>query len=455
MSAGSSIRGLLVALGIAALGLPLAIVGLFGVVSQIDLYNTSIARVREAQLSAAQLQRLQSDEEDGVRGFAATGDPVYLNIYRAAARAFPQEARTIADRLSFGGDDRRATQPLNDAIALNARWRQEVAAPALAKTRERLNTHGASAYIVRIRNDIGEIGAVLVGDYRRQIIGRAGAIKEATWIAVGSLFVVALQIVVYGFVASRLRGELARERRVVAVLQTAFSSEIVNDERLDVAATYVSATRGAKVGGDVYDIFPLDANRTLVVIADVSGKGVEAAVDSTFVKYGLRAFASEHADIATIISRFSGLYERAHKLPEAFVVVFAGILDHRSRELSYVNAGHEAAYVRRPQQIEQLAPTGPIVGVGVVADSRFVAARTWISSDDVLFLSTDGLTEARDPAGNFLGGAGVEEWLRDSDASTAQSVVDFMARRLKRYTRDRSTDDLAIMAVRLKISRTP
>jgi hypothetical protein len=452
MSAGSSVRGLLVALGIAALGLPLAIAWLFGVVTQIDTYNTRVARLREAQLYVAELQRLQSDEENGVRGFAATGDPVYRRIYDKSARQFPLAVKAIADRLISGGNDRHAAGALADATAVNARWRDQVAGPELAATRERLDDRHANTYVTRVRSDIADIDDVLRVGYRRLIIGRTAAIDEAARIAFGALVVVALQIVVYAVVATRLRGELARERRVVAVLQDAFTSEIVNDDRLDVAATYVSATRGAKVGGDVYDIFPLDGDRTLVVIADVSGKGVDAAVDSTFVKYGLRTFASEYTDVAAIVARFNALYERAHKRPEAFVVLFVAILDHRSLELTYVNAGHEAAYVVRLRRIEQLLPTGPIIGV--LSDARFAAVPTPIGPDDTLFLSTDGLTEARDPAGNFLGSERVEQWLIDADASTAQSVIDDVTRRLKRYTRDRIADDLAIMAVQLKLRRT-
>jgi len=448
MSAGFSLRGLIIALGIVALGLPAAFAGLFGVLAHIDRYNLGIAAVREAQLNVADLLRLQSDEETGVRGYGATADPSFRETYRAAITEFPVHANAVAERISLGSGDERAAAALADARTLNARWRNEVAEPSIAKTRRRRDDRQAAMYLNLFRNDIEIVSAVLLEEYHRLIRERKTTIQRALLIGYGAFVAVALQILVYAFLVDRLRGQLVRGRRVITLLQSAFTSEIISDVRLDVAATYVSATRGAKVGGDVYDIFPLDSHRTLVVIADVSGKGVEAAVDSTFVKYSLRAFASEHGDIATIVTKFNALYGLARKPPEAFVVIFAGILDNRTAMLTFVNAGHEAAYIRRPGRIEQLAPTGPIVGIA--NDTAFVSAAAAVTVDDILFLSTDGLTEARDPSGRFLTSSGVEAWLREADASTARRLVDALARRLRRYTRDRSSDDLAILAVRPK-----
>jgi CHASE3 domain sensor protein len=449
MSAAFSLRGLLIALGIVALGLPAAFFGLYGVVTQINDFNSRVAQVREAQLYVAELQRLQSDEENSVRGFIATKDGAYRERYHTSVLEFPVAVKGAAQRLNFGPEDRHANATLREADALNARWRDEVAQRSLATERPGAQGDRAGEKLVgAVRDQLDVVSAILIEDYHRLIHGRDSAIHQATWISFAAVGVIALQILVYGFLAGRLRGELVRERRVVAVLQRAFTSEIVIDPRLDVGATYLSATRGATVGGDVYDIFPLDAQRTLIVIADVSGKGVEAAIDSTFVKYSLRAYASEYVDAATIVSRFNALYDRSGRAPEAFVVLFVAIVDHAARVLHYVNAGHEAAFIRRRDRIEQLAPTGPIIGIASPAD--YAAADAHITPDDLLFLATDGLTEARDASGTFLSAAGVQTWLSQAQSEGAQGLVDDVARRLRRYTRDRSSDDLAIMAVRLR-----
>jgi serine phosphatase RsbU (regulator of sigma subunit) len=394
----------------------------------------------------AVLMRLQSDEENAVRGYASTRDPAFRTKYHETVTEFPVDATTVAQRLSSIGADPRAITALQNALERNARWRREIAEPTFRDAQRHAADNRDGAYLEEMHSDMEIVSGVLVDNYHRFLRQRNARVRLAAIIGFGAIVVVALQVLAYAFLVDRLRGELRRERRVVTLLQTAFASEIVDDPRLDIAASYVSATRGAKVGGDVYDIFPIDSLRTLVVIADVSGKGVEAAVDSTFVKYSLRAFAFEHADAATVVTKFNRLYARSQKAPEAFVVLFAGIIDSGLGTLEYVNAGHEAAYIRRPQAIEQLTPTGPIIGI--ITDADFASSTTSLTSDDLLFLSTDGLTEARDPSGNFLTGAGLEAWLHDADASTARSLIEELARRLRRYTRDRSNDDLAILALR-------
>ena len=450
MTAGFSLRGLLVALAIVALGLPAAVAGLFSVIAQIDRLNASIATVREAQLNAADVLRLQIEGETSVRGFAATRDPQFRETYRDSALEFPLRLADVNARLVFGGDDARAAAALLDAQRIHRRWQNEIALPLLADASTRTDDARSKIELNRFHADLDIVAAVLIADYHRLIRQRSAAVNKASLIGYSAIAVAGAQVLVYMFLAERLRGELLRERNVVTLLQRAFASETVRDPQLEVAATYVSATRGAKVGGDVYDVFPLDDGATLIVIADVSGKGVGAAVDSMFVKYSLRAFASEHADITTIVTKFNALYRRTQKVPEAFVVLFAGILDHRTAIFTYVNAGHEAAYVRRSAgRVDQLQPTGPIVGI---ADSAaFGAASTLIGGGDLLFLSTDGLTEARDPSGRFLSGDGVEAWLRETHGAPPQAVIDLLSRRLRQFTHARSNDDLAILAVQLNL----
>lgn len=445
MIGGFSLRGLLVAFGIVALVLPASFAGLFGVLTHVDQINARIASLRESQLDVAVLMRLQSDEENAVRAYAATGNPAYRAAYTGAVIEYPVHAAAVAAQLQQSKDV-RARDALTDARLRNEHWRLDVGEPTFARHQPRITDRAARDELRAIRDDMEIVSAVLIGSYHRLIRERSGPVRLASLIGFAALVVVGLQILVYAFLVARLRGELQRERRLVSLLQAAFASEIVSDRRLDIAASYASATRGAKVGGDVYDIFPINEHQTLVAIADVSGKGVAAAVDSTLVKYSLRAFAFVQADAATMVTRFNRLYAASQRSAEAFVVLFAGIIDNRTATLTYVNAGHEPAYIRRLHDVEQLAPTGPIVGIA--GELNYASMTTNLSAGDVLFLSTDGLTEARDPSGRFLTSAGLETWLREADASSAASLVDAVTRRLRRFTRHRSSDDLAVLAVR-------
>jgi sigma-B regulation protein RsbU (phosphoserine phosphatase) len=289
---------------------------------------------------------------------------------------------------------------------------------------------------------------LILVEYRTQLARRAKTIQTASTIGFTAIALIGVQALVFAFLILRLRYALDREHGVVEALQVAFAGTVNQAPALEAATAYVSATRGAKVGGDVYDVYRIDEDLTLVLIADVSGKGVDAAVDTMFVKYSLRAFATEHRDIRVIANKFNTLYAHAQKEPEAFVVLFCGFYDRRTSTLTYINAGHEAAYVCRTNDVEQLPPTDAIIGL--TTEAEFHTASVLIDTQSILFLATDGLTEARDPAGRFLGSAGVQQWLRDADMRSPQALVTDISDRLRRYTGANINDDLAILALRPK-----
>jgi sigma-B regulation protein RsbU (phosphoserine phosphatase) len=240
---------------------------------------------------------------------------------------------------------------------------------------------------------------------------------------------------------------LDREHAVVETLQSAAAGRLVAPEHLLVGSVYRSATRGARVGGDAYDVYRLDADRTLLVVGDVSGKGVTAAVDTTFMRYALRALASEISEPERIMSRFDALYRSADAAPEAFISLFVGIHDRRDGSLAYANAGHEACWIRHGSQLELLAPTGAVVGVTGLGAPPFGAARTTLEKGSVLVLATDGLTEARDRAGNFITEDQVRSWILEGDQDNPQRLVDSLLTDVTRFRRGRAGDDLALLAV--------
>ena len=113
-----------------------------------------------------------------------------------------------------------------------------------------------------------------------------------------SSYVRAFWVLVFGLLAilfnayrSRLNRELEEERTITEILQRAFRSESVPLPHCEVGSAYLSATSHVAVGGDVFDVYRLSATRALVLIADISGKGVDAAVLTAFIKFMIRAIA--------------------------------------------------------------------------------------------------------------------------------------------------------------------
>jgi CHASE3 domain sensor protein len=440
-----SFRGLILVFGLVAVGLPIALVGQLGIVRTLNAINQDVAQIRQGQLSTAVVLQYQLDEETAIRGFAATGRRVFLEPYLRARNAMPAELTKLAEHSAgdgAAGDDDRRIEALRQT---NAEWLRTVAVPILAGARNQdaLLLHG-KVLIDRFRSDVVPIDANFTQRYRDAIARRDATIRTTTLVSLMAIAVIALEVVVFGAVIARMRYELDRERGFVETLQSAASVRLVAPSHLAIGTAYRSATRGTRVGGDVYDVYRLDPDRTLLVVADVSGKGLAAAVDTTFVRYALRALASEGLAPDAMVQRFDDLYRGANPAPESFVTLFAGVHDRRTATLEYANAGHEACWVRRDLTTTLLPPTGPVVGVGGVP---FAAATTALAAADTLVLATDGLTEARDPQGRFAPVEQVTAWIANAPARTPQGLVDVLLDAVGRYTRGRITDDLAILAV--------
>lgn len=441
-----SFRGLILAFGLVALGLPIALVAQLGIARTLTGIDADIAAIREGQFAAADVLELQLDEETGLRGYAASGLRDFLNPYRHGLVELPGRLADLRTQLArYPGDD-AAERAAAELGRLNDDWLTTVAIPVIEAGNDSLRRQVRGLQLVdRFRADMVPIQAAFDRRYRAAIRRRDVTIRRNVIATIAAIAAITLELGVFAIVIARMRRELDRERSFVVTLQNATSGRLVPPHHLAIGTAYRSATRGARVGGDVYDVYRLDDDRTLLVIADISGKGLTAAVDTTFVRYALRTLASEHASAAEVVARFDRLYAAADPAPEAFVTLFAAIHDRRDGSLLYANAGHEACWIRRgTSTLEQLPPTGPVIGLGGM---RFTERSAQLGRGDMLVLATDGLTEARDPEGGFVAAERVLEWITQADASTPQRLVDGILAAVRRYVRGRISDDLAVLAV--------
>lgn len=156
---------------------------------------------------------------------------------------------------------------------------------------------------------------------------------------------------------------------------------------------YASMNAAQSVGGDFYDFFLIDETHLGVVIADVSDKGVPAAIFMAISRTVIRTIALEEKAVATCIQKSNALLCR-ESVNSMFVTVFYGILDITTGELAYTNAGHNSpVLIRANGETAFLPGTGNIV-LGVMENASFREVRVQLSKGDRLFLYTDGVTEA-------------------------------------------------------------
>ncbi len=226
-----------------------------------------------------------------------------------------------------------------------------------------------------------------------------------------------------------------------------------------------------QVSGDFYDAFVLAPSGTIVlVVGDVCDKGVGAALFMALFRSLIRASAdpvgggaiqmiggrrtlvrqsleaATPADLLTRVAGFTNDYiARLHGRTNMFATVFLAALTPNTGQFDYVNAGHEPALVIAPDgAIRELRPTGP--ALGLLPDQGFGAGEGRLERGHCLFAFTDGLVEARNPAGEAFGGARLQAALRANDTS-APTLVRSVIETLHAFTGPAEPhDDVTLLA---------
>lgn len=221
------------------------------------------------------------------------------------------------------------------------------------------------------------------------------------------------------------------------------------DARLDCVGRMCPAR---EVGGDFYDIYPLDAQHLFFVIADVCGKGLPAAL---FMVRSIAALRVQSANEAQTPDYAAHLIARlnqdlcAHNDAQQFLTAFCGILDLGSLRLRYVNAGHNPPLLAlgRGRFCYLDEPISPIVGM--VEGLNYHAGEVTLERGSVLLLYTDGVTEAENTALDMLGDERLQQRLNDAPERTAGRLVDAVFEMVREFAGEApQSDDITVLAIR-------
>ncbi len=217
--------------------------------------------------------------------------------------------------------------------------------------------------------------------------------------------------------------ELEHERaelRIAADIQRTFLPRTIPDvPGFSLAAMSIPAR---EVGGDFYDFIRLDERRLGLVIADVAGKGIPAALFMALSRSVVRAMALTDLDIGISIGESNELI-CADAVSGMFVTLFYGMLDHETHLLSYVNAGHNPPlhFHAEGAGITTLLPTGIVLGVE--PDEKYSVGAIRLNSGDLLILYTDGVTEAINSAKEQFGEERLCDIIRTHAGSTPEELL--------------------------------
>jgi serine phosphatase RsbU (regulator of sigma subunit)/anti-sigma regulatory factor (Ser/Thr protein kinase) len=212
-------------------------------------------------------------------------------------------------------------------------------------------------------------------------------------------------------------------------------------------SVYATLQPSREVGGDFYDFFFIDENRFCFCIGDVSGKGVPAALFMAVTKTLIKSRAVDDISTASIITHVNDELSRENKA-FMFVTIFICILDIRTGELVYSNAGHNPPYIKRKNgsiiKVDQ--KHGPVVGAinGLVYKEDKIS----LSRKDMLLLYTDGITEAKNSTNNLFSEKRLAELLLSSEYDSAEDIVRSTVSEVKLFEDGANqADDITVLAV--------
>lgn len=247
------------------------------------------------------------------------------------------------------------------------------------------------------------------------------------------------------------QGRIAAELNIARDIQAAMLPSAFPEQ--DDCALHAIMRPAREVGGDFYDFFPLGGHRLAVVMADVSDKGVPAALFMAIAKVLVRNCLQSCGDPGSALAMAnSQLCE--NNTACMFVTAFAGIVDLDTGLFHYANAGHNPFYVCEADGAVRPVPLKPALPLAAMPDTRYETCALTLSPGAGIFLYTDGVTEAASPEGVFFGSRRLEEALTACMRLFTRDLSGFIAgimARLETFTGGApQNDDITMLALAWK-----
>ena len=202
------------------------------------------------------------------------------------------------------------------------------------------------------------------------------------------------------------------------------------------------------LSGDYYDLIPLGPKKCAFVIADVSGKGPEAAIQTVRAKHVIRSYATAGYGPAKILEMLNHHVQTSVSGMTRAVTVFYAEADLETKTLRYACAGHEQPLYWTLRNTDPILLNADGIMIGAWDGAVFEEKSLTIEPDSWLLLYTDGLTEARSPAGEFFGLDRIIEIVKEHEGNSAQRLVNRLYSRIRKFTRERISDDFSLLAVK-------
>ena len=266
-----------------------------------------------------------------------------------------------------------------------------------------------------------------------------------------ALLFVALLVgfVISAFVRQQMREQAAKELGMAKNIQLAALPSVFppfpDEMRFDIWASMEAAK---EVGGDFYDFYFTGQDRVLFLVADVSGKGIPAAMFMMRAKTLIKSAAQTGKPLTQVFEEANNALCEGNA-SNTFVTAGAGVLNTRTGHITFVNAGHNPPVLRRGGKLEFLK-TRPSLVLGAMAGARYRIEEVWLSPGDEIYLYTDGITEQPNASGELYGEARLLKTLSRSPHRLGD-VLDTVLADVRRHAAEvEQADDCTQLAIRYR-----
>ncbi len=202
------------------------------------------------------------------------------------------------------------------------------------------------------------------------------------------------------------------------------------------------------VGGDYYDVIPLDAHRVALAIGDVTGKGIPAAFLMANLQAALYLLIQEGIPLNQVLERLNALFY-ANTPADKFVTLFVAILDAPKKKLLFVNGGHNyPLLITREGNVQELQIGGLLVGA--FPQASYSVGTVDLLPGSLLFTYTDGITELTNPEGKEFGEHRLKRFLLAHRQMPLTELLDMLKQELYNFSgKSWFEDDVTVLALKV------
>ena len=243
--------------------------------------------------------------------------------------------------------------------------------------------------------------------------------------------------------------DIKSDLALAAEIQMAILPKIDSAKGIDPDIDLYAFMKPAKdVGGDFYDFFRIDETHIGFCIADVSGKGVPAAIFMAVSHTLLRMAGKKSLDAVEVITESNSILA-GESFNSMFVTLFYGILDTKTGEIQYVNAGHNPPYILKANGSVEVLPNSTNICLGVIEDYQYKGETLKLEKGDCIVTFTDGVTEACSPSEELYGEARLEELLKTHGGDDSKTIVNAISDAVHQHAAGaEQSDDITILTVK-------